>query len=439
MIEKYKFYSTVFFIVFWVTACYGFVSEELLGFLMKVRSHAFVAGDAVFIILGLITIRDRKDLLVAGTFFVIALVSTIFINHEGFGNMANGMRDFVGLLFAIPVFRYFITSKNGSRFVKSFDKQLIIFLCLQAVCLVWQFLKYGANDHGGGTLGNGGSGTISMIIYTLSFYLVSKRWDTDKSYISNLLDNKWFVVLLFPTFLNETKISFILFLMYFVLLAPINWKTVKRIFLFSPLIFVGLLLLGWAYFAATNQDPEDFTGEYFQEYFLGLDPEEIVEVALKLQDEEIEVDPDEWWTVDIPRFMKLFELPDALADARGGMTIGAGLGQFKGGTLLNQTNFGKKYKWLTNGSRPWSFFMLLQLGFIGLVWFGWMTVVILDFRHQHRDSDKNIKIFILLDIILMLFYNDSLRVLPLCIVLFYITAMTYMAPPVRKRLNVMEI
>lgn len=436
MIEKYKFYSTVFFIVFWVTACYGFVSEELMGFLMKVRSLAFIGGDAVFVMLGLLTIRNRKDLWVAGTFFAIALISTIFVNHEGYGNMANGMRDFIGLLFAVPVFRYFITSKNGTRFIKSFDKQLIVFLCLQAVCLVWQFLRYGANDHGGGTLGNGGSGTISMIIYTLSFYLVSKRWDNEKSYIRNLLDNKWFVLLLFPTFLNETKISFILFLMYFVLLAPINWKTVKRVFLFSPLIFVGLLLLGWAYFAATNQDPEDLlTGDYFQEYFVGLDPDEIIEVALKLQDEEIEVDPDEWWTVDIPRFMKLFELPDALHDTRGGMMLGAGLGQFKGGTLLDQTNFGKKYKWLTNGSRPWSFFLLLQLGYIGLIWFAWATFVQLDFKHENRANDKNIKIFLLLDIILMLFYNDSLRVLPMCIVLFYIATMTYLAPPVKKTIN----
>ena len=136
--------------------------------------------------------------------------------------------------------------------------------------------------------------------------------------------------------------------------------------------------------------------------------------------------------------MCIRDSPDALHDTRGGMMLGAGLGQFKGGTLLDQTNFGKKYKWLTNGSRPWSFFILLQLGYIGLIWFVWATFMQLDFKHENRENDKNIKIFILLDIILMLFYNDSLRVLPLCIVLFYIATMTYLAPLVKKSPNLLQ-
>ena len=83
MIEKYKFYSTVFFIVFWATACYGFVSEELLGFLMKVRSQAFFAGDAVFVILGLLTSRNRKELRIAGPVLASALLSPVWVTHDG--------------------------------------------------------------------------------------------------------------------------------------------------------------------------------------------------------------------------------------------------------------------------------------------------------------------------------------------------------------------
>ena len=81
---------------------------------------------------------------------------------------------------------------------------------------------------------------------------------------------------------------------------------------------------------------------------------------------------------------------------------------------------------------------MLQLGYIGLIWFVWATFMQLDFKHENRENDKNIKIFILLDIILMLFYNDSLRVLPLCIVLFYIATMTYLAPLVKKSPNLLQ-
>ena len=82
--------------------------------------------------------------------------------------------------------------------------------------------------------------------------------------------------------------------------------------------------------------------------------------------------------------------------------------------------------------------MLLQLGYIGLIWFAWATFVQLDFKHENRNNDKNIKIFVLLDIIIMLLYNDSLRVLPMCIVLFYIATMTYLAPPVKKTINQLQ-
>lgn len=416
MVEKYKLYTGFLFGALWALLCFNFIAEELVPPLEKLRPAVYLMCDGIFIVLGLIAMRNRRDILIFATFLLIALVSK-YLNHLGFIYFINGFRDFIGLIFAFPIIRYLWNSKNGERFIKSFDRQLYLFLWLQAFCLTWQFIRYGANDHGGGTLGFGGSGTISTLIYFVSFYLITKRWDDVKSYWQNLRANKVLVFLFFPTFLNETKISFIFFACYFLLLLRIDWSLLRKLMLASPRIFVGVLGVGYVYLSVTDQEADYVLSyDFFQNYLVGEDIDFLVEMSEKVQDGLIETD--NVWTVDIPRFSKILLAPEAVEKTGGGQLFGAGLGQLKGGTVLAYTPFAFNNKWLINGSRPWWFSLFIQLGYIGIIWF-FINMAGIIGMSSGVPRGLNIKIFLWVIVLLSLFYNDSLRIFPYCFLLFY--------------------
>lgn len=429
MVEKYKLYTGFLFGALWSLLCFGFVSEELVPPLEKLRPAVYLVCDAIFIILGIIALRNKRDVIIVLSFLFIAIVSK-YLNHLGIVYFINGIRDFIGLLFAFPIIRYLWHSKNGPRFVASFNKQLYVFLWIQAFCLVWQFIRYGANDHGGGTLGVGGSGTISTLIYFISFYFMSKRWDEAKTYWQNLRDNKVLVFLILPTFLNETKISFILFVCYFLLLMRVNWSLLRKIIVALPLILVCIAGLGYVYLDVTDQDADEVLSiDFYQNYLIGEDLDYLVEVGQKVADGLIETD--NLWAVDIPRFSKIFLAPTALEDAGGGQLFGAGLGQLKGGTVLSYTSFASEYKWLLGGSRPMWFFIFIQLGYLGIIWYFINMAGVVGIRSAFPRG-TNIRVFVCIIVLIGLPYNDSFRFIYYCFILFFGAASARFEDPVEK-------
>lgn len=426
MIEKYNLYRRTFFIAFWLMQCFGFIAEEILPPLNVLRSTTFLLCDMVFFLLGILCLienRDKGDNIVFFSFIAISCISTLFINREGLLMLFNGMRDFLGLIFVIPIFRYFFNARYGGKdFIKTFDKHLFIYLCIQAVCITWQFIKYGANDHGGGSMGNGASGLASTCIYFASYYLMTKRWDSALSYGANLWKNRILIFLLYPSFLNETKISFIFLICYFLLLLKID-KTAVRKFLIAIPALIGVLAIVFPiYLDVTDQDADRvLSKEFFDEYLLGgQELDRMVEVALMIQDEIIVIDETDLWSVDIPRFTKILWLPQTLESADGGMTFGAGLGQFKGGSSVKMSKFAQENQWGLLGSRPWMFFVIVQIGVIGFIWYILSVYHILNFKHNSYDFAKNIKIYLSVILLLILFYNESLRSFQFCSVIFYI-------------------
>ena len=168
----------ILIVLFWIWATFGFVADELLPFLEGMRVGVYLLLDAVLIILGIATIRHKSDYILLFSFLIIGFISTDIVNKLTWVNFLNGCRDFLPMLFIPPILKYFLEQDNRrERFVKAFDKHLMIFLVVQAPCLIYQFVKYGANDHGGGSLGNGFSGVISTLIYIISFYLISRDFD----------------------------------------------------------------------------------------------------------------------------------------------------------------------------------------------------------------------------------------------------------------------
>lgn len=423
MIERYKLYYRLFLTIFWIETCFGFVAEELLPFIEPLRNVLFLLCDVATLVLGLLTIRKKGDLAVFISFFVLAILSTVIINGESWMTMLNGSRDFFGLILAIPIMRWFFLHKRSAEFKRSMIKQLKIWMWLQAFCVTEQFIRYGANDHGGGTMGFGASGMTSMMIYLVSFFLVTRNWDSD-NYFNSLRKNWIYVFLLFPSFLNETKVSFILLALYFILLIKYDRKLIVRLAIILPVSVAAFIGLGNIYLNVTQQEADEVLSmDFLEEYFYGIDLEHMIDVAIMVQDGDIEIDPRDWWAVDIPRIAKLALIMPELRECNGGVWLGAGVGQFKGGSIVKETRFAQYNGWLLSGSRPWLFFMLTQLGLIGVVWYIVVIVYEIRVRRSKRPFSNRIQFYLAACLAIILLYNDSMRIFNFCVMMFFFTLM----------------
>jgi hypothetical protein len=420
MIERNLFYYRIFIVIFWIEACYGFVSEELLPFahLDALQSPLFFLADVALVVLGFKTITLLRDKIILWSFVAIAVLSTLVINHIGMMALINGSRQFIGMLFFIPITRYLMTCDQGAIFKKKIDKQLYIFLWIQAFCLVEQFVRYGAGDHGGGSMGNGASGTVSSMICLISFYLASQNWDED-NYFASMKANKKYIFLLFPVFLNETKISFIYIIIYFVLLYRYKVQNIGKLILVSPIFIAAILGMYNVYAYVTDVgDKNVFSAEYLNAYLVGNDIDEIITYSQMAADDEYE--EDYLWFIDMPRFLKIFLIPETLSKTNGGMILGAGLGQFKGGSTLEKTRFSTENKWVLNGSIFMIYIYMIQLGVVGLLW--GLSSFIAVIRNQGstiRHALQN-RLYLIAMYIAALVYLPLLTFLQFAVVFYYI-------------------
>lgn len=414
MIEKYKLFSRVFFTAIWIQLCATFIFTELIPGLEGKQSYLYLFCDVVYLILGLSTISNRRDVIVLVSFYVIAIASAI-VNHQGIVVFLNGSREFFGLLFMAPIIRYFLKGKNADKFVRSVDRQLYAFLWIQLPCLIYQYIKYGAGDYGGGSLGYGCSGVVTTLIFLISFYLVNKRWDERLSYVSNLVKNRVLVLLLFMTILNETKIGFIYIVIYFVFLMKIDRRFILRLIMLSPVIILLVSLMNYLYFTVTNANSDEFNTELFIDYFIGADMDALVDMAIESQYSGTEFES----MVDLPRFGRFLLLPEMLKACDGGYILGAGIGQFKGGSVLEMTELSSDFQWLLSGSVVTIFFVLVQLGVMGIIWVLYTLISLL------MTPDKQVRANCILAFMAVIFmltfiYNDSIRLAYMCFVMSYI-------------------
>lgn len=416
MVDKYKLIAGILFTALWIQLCWGFICTDIAPVLERSQNYINLLLDGVYVVLGLSVIRARRDLIVFGSFVLIASVSA-YLNHQGALEFFNGSRGFIGILFVPPIIRCLVSSYQGKWFVEKMDRMLYVFLWIQVFCIGSQFLRFGAGDHGGGSFGNGYSGMVSTLIYVISFYLMNKRWDENESYLNNLWANMVLIFLLFPTFLNETKISFLYFIGYFVLLMRIDRRFIIRLALSTPLMVILFLGIGYVYLTATDTDSETYDAEFFNNYLIGEDIEQLVEIAIAVQEEDIETD--NLWVVDLPRYGRLLFVPDALSTTGGGMLLGAGIGQFKGGSLVSLTPFARKYNWLLRGSLTMLFFSVIELGIVGLVWI-LCSIYSLILARNCRPRAGNIMFYSAMVVALIFVYDNQLRYPIDCIIMFYI-------------------
>ena len=417
LLDKTKIIMNVVLTLFWVWCTFGFISQEIAPFLLGAKSGFFFIIDVVIFFIGLIVLKDKWDKVYVYSFLILGFFITCVHNGCNSFFYFNGLREFVYLLWIIPILRYIYDSKWGDVFVRKFDTSLFVFLIIQAICVTFQFLKYGANDHGGGSMGNGFSGIVSMLIYLFSFYLMKKRMDPD-NILGSLIENKWLVFLLFPTFLNETKISFIFLAFYFMLLFPFNIKSLVKILLMIPVMFVMLILVFNVYMSATQSNHNILNSDFLEAYLYAEEDDEIVEWVSVLQERGEDFVGD--GTFDIPRFTKYLMISELNEYYPGHTITGYGIGQFKGGTSIENTKFYKDNEWLLRGSIPYGYHAYIQAGFVAVVFFLLFWVRLQSLKLVNGKFEYEIIVYIIIMTLVVMLYNDFFRYGLLSIPFFYV-------------------
>jgi hypothetical protein len=406
---------------FWISTCYGFVCDEFLStdLCNTVEQLMLLSSNAAFLILGLITIRHKLDIAIAISYVIISFICTCIINHLSPITWLNGSRIFWGFIFTVPIFRFICDDEMlRDNFVRKFDRTLLIWLYVQAFCITWQYFEYGAGDPGGGSFGTKGfSGTVSICIYLISLYLIRKRLDNQNLWRS-VAANWKYLALLIPTFMNETKISFILLALYLILLIPINKKTAKRLMIGIPAI-VGILAGAVLLFSSLTMYNGNFTADdvfsiNFLEKYMYADFEESEGNAKYGLETENQLP-------DVPRITKIAFLPILLDQEGGNPLFGFGVGHFMTGSFFGTTELYENWDWLLVGTSPMIFLVFVQLGILGCIWttFVWITW----FTSHPKPFDKrdiNIQLLIIAIIVGMLIYGPLFRDMNFCYILIAI-------------------
>jgi hypothetical protein len=130
-IEKNLLYQRILIVAFWIRATFGFFAEEIAP-PKSCLENRYVAllFDATLVAIGLLTLHKKGDIIMLVAFVAVAGVITCFYNKLSIIFFANGLRDFITFLFAVPIMHYFFEENpdRKERFITAFDKQLYLFL-----------------------------------------------------------------------------------------------------------------------------------------------------------------------------------------------------------------------------------------------------------------------------------------------------------------------
>jgi hypothetical protein len=259
------------------------------------------------------------------------------------------------------------------------------------------------------------SPVISTLIYIISFYFLIKKWDFNLNLTQNLKNNWILIFLLFPSYLNETKISFIFLALYFLLMIPMYKQFARMVIVVIPIIAVALTAVGYLYMSIVDTHGDDvFSREYIEYYLYGDDDAQEYIMEYFLEREEVDYDEG-----DIARGIKFLILP-TLMDEDDSWLLGHGIGQFKGGTQLEQSKFAKHYDWLLQGTVMHGFQWLIETGIIGCIWIVCYYLYLFRIFTKRRKRELRIQWYVGIITILLIPYANNFLFIPFSIIYTYI-------------------
>ncbi len=358
----------------------GLVTDLVEG----AKTVLYMAYDATLIFLAIISIGYLKGRLIWVVLFLIAcIVVNLSYSGNDFMYSMNGIREIL-ILIAAAVF-YFKVFRDDNEdlaqeYIDIFKRFAVIFLIAQLPAAIFQYIQHGPTDWVGGTFGNKGSGTLTMSIICLVFFL--------SDYVTSNTQRALLYFCLLPLFLNETKVSFIFLpmLIFFIHFKP-NIKSIA-----ISIIGAGLFLLLFnSYYANTggmdvgeNSIAGVFSDSFLDTYLMG----------------------DIYSSDDVPRFTKIILAWQVCAEETHTLLFGIEYGMFKGGKVVEASQVAQNLQWLMSGTRPYIFFLLLQGGLLLITGIFWL---IFHINRYFTENNNKYKTFLLLVFLIILVYNDQLR------------------------------
>lgn len=401
-IQKHQLIAGVFFTLFWVEALTNFfICEMFQTFETPAFTLVYLMAEITLPVLALCTLRARRDIIIIAIGLILTFADTVMVNHLPIAAWLNGLRLYVCFLFVVPIIRYFFsTPELREYFVARMDRTLYLVLAIQFPLMSYQCALYGAYDNVGGSFGWSQSGVISTFIYLISFYLMVRRWDYSLSYRENLGRNWVLLFLLIPSFMNETKISFVFFLLYFLLLVPMNRNFGKVMLRISPFILLGVVGSGFLYTKMVGDDHQVEVSD-LNDYVMGTNKVELVELFF-------EYDMLEIGESDMARGLLLSTIP-TIMDREHIWLTGAGIGQLKGGNGMKSSEFKNRYFWFFQGTVMQLPMILVELGIPGVVLYFlfWLQLMNL-FPPGHGGRDRRLTWMLSIVLLLVSFYNVPL-------------------------------
>ncbi len=346
-----------------------------------------VGGDVVVLLLGLTaSIRHWHfyGVRYLAAFLACSLFTLVYnLDRMGAAGYLNGLREPVFFFLCLIVIHDFFESSRGEKFERLMTWLLLLVAIVQ-IPLAWrQFQQYGMNDHVGGTFGFAGAGILSLLLFLVVFFAIVRFGSLGEGTHFSILIIALCSILLFPTAINETKISFILLGMYLVLLL-FSRKIIKAI----PIIGLGILLFillnnFYSEFVRDTSKLVDF--KYLERYLFY----------------------DERQSVDIPRFQKLELTIRMMADDPITYLIGFGYGLFMGGNILGMSAFGRAIEFL-HGARSYINTLGIQGGLLGLLW---SAMAMFHFVFSPKVQSLNMKkmrVYVAVILLILWFYADAM-------------------------------
>ncbi|QEH41864.1 hypothetical protein [Chitinophaga sp. XS-30] len=366
------------------TAAFSGFALQLAGLEKSLATPVLLVMDIGIVFLGIGTLG--KNRLNAAVFLLILVLSSLCYAAHDYALIShiNGLREILNIVLVFSFYEALAESEYKTLFSERFSRFEKLFLLAQIPVTLYQFSLYGAGDQVGGTLGPGSSGVLTLVIILLVYRRIREQLPETgyKAYLNALY--------LLPLALNETKISFILIPLLFLLLIR-HWQMKYAVWnIAGALIF--FLVLNGLYTdqgkSTANPAAEIFDMEFLDFYLLGSDQ-----------------DADDY--EDLPRALKIVLAAELLDKRASDAWLGISYGVFKGGSYVDKDGFADEYHWLLSGSRPAIFYLLITGGWPLLI----LIIGYLIAKIYAGGDMPDRKLMILLTVLLciMMIYNDAIR------------------------------
>lgn len=391
--------NLIYFFIF-ILSVYSFYTFiiNILPFLTPIRPYILIICDLSLFLLPVLSNAYYKQNFINYILIIFLCTSSITfllnINHVDLLTHINGLREFFVVFSSLIYIRHIMRSEYAHILHKLMIGFIFLFLIAQIPISIMQYLKYGASDFVGGSIGYGGSGTITLFIYLGCFFLMANN--AFKNNFRNF--NFYYLIILIPffipSFINETKITFFLLFLFFFFLIRLKVRD-----FFSIIIIISSFYLIFNFFSATYIKTTKFESidqiastEYLKNYLYKEDEKNTMS-----------------------RFTRIKSAYNIINQDVLSLLFGKGIGILKGGNILHQTEISLKYNWLLSGTRSYILYLMIQGGLINgiimliTILYPFFSYMIYTKKKYNKFVINKLNIFLFITAILIFIYSDVFR------------------------------